>query len=229
MCTFPMIVQLRGTSQGIWREILGSIFGKYKLSAKMMGLRASVAETDVVVVSGNGIVNGVLRGNGVDVRMVHPHPSPLPSRERGLIGVLCFSLGSRLRGNDGVSAPFTLTPALSHRGRGGLSGVLCFSLGSRLRGKDGSCAKHPRWERARACPGLEPGVRVDNGATYAQCPFRRAKGARAKRAGYARGRGGGVCHAEAASVMLSAVEASPGEIPRLRCASLGMTVRCRSE
>ena len=41
-----------------------------------------------------GIVNGIPRGN------VHPHPSPLPSRERGLIGVLCFSLGSRLRGND---------------------------------------------------------------------------------------------------------------------------------
>ena len=32
---------------------------------------------------------------------------------------------------------FTLTPALSRRGRGGLIGVLCFSLGSRLRGKDG--------------------------------------------------------------------------------------------
>ena len=62
----------------------------------------------------------------------------------GLIGVLCFSLGSRLRGNDGGvcgndggSAPFTLTPALSHRGRGGLIGVLCFSLGSRVRGDDG--------------------------------------------------------------------------------------------
>ena len=39
-------------------------------------------------------------GMTVGVRMVHPHPSPLPSRERGLIGVLCFSLGSRLRGND---------------------------------------------------------------------------------------------------------------------------------
>ena len=32
---------------------------------------------------------------------------------------------------------FTLTPALSRRGRGGLIGVLCFSLGSRLRGNDG--------------------------------------------------------------------------------------------
>ena len=79
-----MLVQLRGPCQGFSREILGSTFGKYKLSAKMMGLRASVAETDVVIVSGNGIVNGVLRGNGVDVRMVHPHPSPLPSRERGI-------------------------------------------------------------------------------------------------------------------------------------------------
>ena len=42
----------------------------------------------------------------------------------GLIGVLCFSLGSRLRGNDGGGRKgegicgFTLTPALSHRGRG---------------------------------------------------------------------------------------------------------------
>ena len=41
-------------------------------------------------------------------RAFHPHPSPLPSRERGFncdvkdgSGVLCFSLGSRLRGNDG--------------------------------------------------------------------------------------------------------------------------------
>ena len=34
-----------------------------------------------------------------------------------LIGVLCFSLGSRLRGNDGPCG-VTLTLALSHRGRG---------------------------------------------------------------------------------------------------------------
>ena len=55
--------------------------------------------------------------------------------------MLCFSLGSRLRGNDGGGegegiCGFTLTPTLSHRGRGGLIGVLCFSLGSRLRGND---------------------------------------------------------------------------------------------
>ena len=75
----------------------------------------------------------------------------------GLIGVLCFSLGSRLRGNDGGVCGregicgFTLTPGSSPgqalgsrlrgndggvRGRGGLIGVLCFSLGSRLRGND---------------------------------------------------------------------------------------------
>ena len=128
----------------------------------------------------------------------------LSRRGRGdLIGVLCFSLGSRLRGNDGVSAPFTLTLALSRRGRGDLIGVLCFSLGSRLRGKDGSCAKHPRWERARACPGLEPGVRVDNGATYAQCPFHRAIRGASEASGVCAGKGGcGVCHAETASVML---------------------------
>ena len=66
----------------------------------------------------------------------------LSHRGRGdLIGVLCFSLGSRLCGNDGGPAPFTLTPALSHRGRGGLIGVLCFSLGSRLCGNDGVCAE----------------------------------------------------------------------------------------
>ena len=121
--------------------------GKYKLSAKMTGLMASVAETDVVVGSGNGIVNGVLRGNRMDVRMVHPHPSPLLSRERGFNRRAFFSgfpppyrgTGQApggmtgVCGNDGGSAPFTLTPALSHRGRGGLIGVLCFSLGSRLR------------------------------------------------------------------------------------------------
>ena len=93
----------------------------------------------MVIVSGNGIVNGVLRGNGVDVDA------------KDGSGVLCFSLDSRLRGKDGGSAPFTLTPTLSHRGRGGLIGELCFSLGSRVRGNDGVvrgndggiCAFHP--------------------------------------------------------------------------------------
>ena len=146
MCTFPMIVQLRGTSQGIWREILGSIFGKYKLSAKMMGLRASVAETDVVVVSGNGIVNGVLRGNGVDVRMVHPHPSLLISRG---------GLGAGMAGRGGLTAP------------------LCFS--PRLRGKDGRGVSEPQITRERginrralspvlwvpACAGMTVVVRWD--------------------------------------------------------------------
>ena len=61
-----------------------------------------------------------------DGSFVHPHPNPLPSRERG-----CTR--SRLRGNDGGAA----------RERGfncdvkDGSGVLCFSLGSRLRGNDG--------------------------------------------------------------------------------------------
>ena len=173
----------------------------------MTGSRASVAETDVVIVSGNGIVNGVLRGNGVDVRMVHPHPSPLPSRERGINRRALFFSGFPPTRERRCICAFHPHPSPLPSRRGDLIGVLCFSLGSRLRGNDGSCAKHPRWERARACPGLEPGVRVDNGATYAQCPFRRAKGARAKRAGYARGRGvrrhaEAACHAETASVML---------------------------
>ena len=89
------------------------------------------------------------------------------SRERGCnrSGVLCFSLGSRLRGNDGglarERALFTLTlgPPLNlplggggrWRGRGDLtavkdgSGVLCFSLGSRLRGNDGGSAGMGGW------------------------------------------------------------------------------------
>ena len=50
VCTSLMLVQQRGTCQAILRENLGSTFRKYKLSANMMGLRASVADTDVVVV-----------------------------------------------------------------------------------------------------------------------------------------------------------------------------------
>ncbi len=51
-------------------------------------------------------------------------------RERGK-WVLCFSLGSRLRGNDEGVRGGSLAFAK------GVNGVLCFSLGSRLRGKDG--------------------------------------------------------------------------------------------
>ena len=86
-----------------------------------------------------------------------------PRGKGGLIGVLCFSLGSRLRGKDGggclnrrlrrfsqmgYDAPRPFVPGFwvpapvsgyggRPRGKGGLIGVLCFSLGSRLRGNDG--------------------------------------------------------------------------------------------
>ena len=33
-------------------------------------------------------------------------------------------------------------------------------LGTRFQDPPSSCANIPRWERARACPGLDPGVRV---------------------------------------------------------------------
>ena len=73
------------------------------------------------------------------------------ARGKGIKRVLCFSLGSRLRGNDGGwrgnDELFTLTlgpPLNLPLGGGGrwLEGrgfncVLCYSLGSRLRGKDG--------------------------------------------------------------------------------------------
>ena len=76
----------------------------------------------------------------------HPHPSPLPSRERGTacrrgwvpvctgttVGMGSHphsfegegdgvppGMGSRLHGNDGCGGGVTLTPALSRRGRGG--------------------------------------------------------------------------------------------------------------
>ena len=91
---------------------------------------------------------------------VPSRPSPTPVRYRGN-GVLCFSLGSRVRGNDGMRAGTTLlrepralpsfprtrepraikttvptrpapTP-VRYRG----NGVLCFTLGSRVRGNDG--------------------------------------------------------------------------------------------
>ena len=83
----------------------------------------------------------------------------VPACAKGVNGVLCFSLGSRLRGNDGrvrgndveglnrrlrrfsqmgydASRPFVpgfWVPACPK----GVNGVLCFSLGSRLRGNDG--------------------------------------------------------------------------------------------
>ena len=71
----------------------------------------------------------------------HPHPSPLPSRERGPAvlhrwtgwagfwgeagdGIATWFDRLTMSGcaprNDGRVANFTLTPALSHRGRGGL-------------------------------------------------------------------------------------------------------------
>ena len=72
-------------------------------------------------------------------------------------GVLCFSLGSRLRGNDGGLARegrrgqrrndgglagegralFTLTLTLSHQGRGDLPGPACAGMTGGQRGKDG--------------------------------------------------------------------------------------------
>ena len=88
----------------------------------------------------------------------------VPAFAKGVNGVLCFSLGSRLRGNDGGHPPRSLRfyrslgpPSLRERGgvcvglaacfvfpwvhafAKGVNGVLCFSLGSRLRGNDGPC------------------------------------------------------------------------------------------
>ena len=81
----------------------------------------------------------VERGGGVrgNDGLFHPHPSPLPSRERGWLSgagatrpsirpvTLTLALSHRGRGDDsGAGAtrpsirPVTLTLALSHRGRG---------------------------------------------------------------------------------------------------------------
>ena len=57
------------------------------------------------------------------------HSDPLPSRERGFncdvkdgSGVLCFSLGSRLRGNDGGCAGMTEGVLAGMTGVGGNDG-----------------------------------------------------------------------------------------------------------
>ena len=86
MCTSLMLVQLRSTCQGISREILGRTFGKYKLSAKMMGLRASVAETDVVVVwIGMVWIGGLARMAAVPFC-----PGFLSGAGIALIALMCF-------------------------------------------------------------------------------------------------------------------------------------------
>ncbi len=76
------------------------------------------------------------------------------SRERGFncdlkdgSGVLCFSLGSRLRGNDGGwregRALFTLTLTLSHQGRGDVPGPACAGMTGGQRGQRHGLKKTP--------------------------------------------------------------------------------------
>ena len=49
--------------------------------------------------------------------------------------MICFTPGSRVRGNVPASAVMTDVVHRSHQGRGDI-GVLCVTLGSRVRGND---------------------------------------------------------------------------------------------
>ena len=66
--------------------------------------------------------DGGVRGN---VELFHPHPNPLPSRERGCCTrqvPACAGMTGECEGmtggSAGLSSCFTLTLTLSHRGRG---------------------------------------------------------------------------------------------------------------
>ena len=92
-------------------------------------------------------VGSRLRGNdgggGASLRIpaFHPHPSPLPSRERGAtarpLWVPAFAGTTEVEGPACGYRHFTLTPTLSRQGRGGYAKVS-------LRGNDGVY-----WVRAR--------------------------------------------------------------------------------
>ena len=77
------------------------------------------------------------------VGLFHPHPSPLPSRERGCCARQVPACAGMTGGSagmtgecEGLSSCFTLTLTLSHRGRGDVAPGTA-PLGSRLRGNDG--------------------------------------------------------------------------------------------
>ena len=78
----------------------------------------------------------------------HPHPNPLPSRERGSF--------DRLRTNGGGRAQderrFTLTPTLSHRGRGGPSTGSGRTEVGGLRTNGGGRAQDERAGHPHPCP-----------------------------------------------------------------------------
>ena len=76
------------------------------------------------------------RGSARVCRAVHPHPNPLPSRERGCCARQVPACAGMTGGCAGLSSCFTLTLTLSHRGRGDVAPGTAL-LGSRLRGNDG--------------------------------------------------------------------------------------------
>ena len=108
------------------------------------------------------------RGSARVCRAVHPHPNPLPSRERGCCARQVPACEGMTGECAGLSSCFTLTLTLSHRGRGDVAPGTG-PLGSRLRGNDAGVRG-----RGDVAPGTAPlGYRRLTAATSGMGVWRR--------------------------------------------------------
>ena len=141
MCTCLMIVQPRGTSQGILQVIC--CLNRRLRRFSQMGYDAPLPFVPGLWVPAcAGMTVGV---RGMEGRL-HPHPEPspinLPLEGEGMLAGMIGGIPRPLF----FSVPGFWVPAPVSRERGFKPRVLCFSLGSRLRGNDGGEGEGMLWQ-----------------------------------------------------------------------------------